>query len=64
MTTTGPCEACAVMYINGHRCHETGCPDAWKDSQPECQECGSVFTPDDRYQTCCDADCHAAYHGA
>ena len=23
---TGPCDSCALLMINGVRCHETGCP--------------------------------------
>jgi hypothetical protein len=25
---TGPCDSCALVMINGVRCHETGCPRA------------------------------------
>jgi hypothetical protein len=39
------CHSCEVMYINGVRCHETGCPDAWKDTMIPCFECGCDFLP-------------------
>jgi len=26
-TTRRPCDQCDIMYINGVRCHETGCPN-------------------------------------
>lgn len=26
-TTRKPCPQCEIMYINGVRCHETGCPE-------------------------------------
>lgn len=50
------CDQCQVAYINGVRCHETGCPLAWRDEIRECSECGCDFEPEDRYQRVC-ADC-------
>jgi hypothetical protein len=29
--------------INGVLCHESGCPDAWKDYPKECRCCGRKF---------------------
>lgn len=48
------CNSCRVLYINGIRCHEHGCPDAWLDQTRECSECGCDFAPETRYQTVCD----------
>lgn len=42
--------------INGVLCHETGCPDAWRDSQVECKECGVIFHPHERGERIC-PDC-------
>ena len=29
------CDGCAIININGVLCHERGCPDAWRDKEPE-----------------------------
>lgn len=50
------CASCQMLNINGYNCHEPGCPDAWKDADRECRECGCDFKPEDRYQWDCD-DC-------
>ncbi|MHC4621288.1 MAG: hypothetical protein ACYTEQ_26385 [Planctomycetota bacterium] len=50
------CDSCEVVNINGCNCHETGCPDAWRDYKRECKCCGREFKPRTRYQDCC-ADC-------
>lgn len=50
------CNACNVLNINGVNCHETGCPEAWRDYSRECNECGCDFQPESRYQSICD-DC-------
>lgn len=55
------CTACAIMVINGVACHETGCPEAWKDSRPECPWCGQTFRPAERWQRFCCDDCHISY---
>ena len=34
------CDSCHILSINGLACHETGCPDAWKDYEKDCFECG------------------------
>lgn len=57
------CGACQVLNINGVRCHETGCPEAWRDYTRECKECGTAFTPEDRDQRFCDDACFRVYHG-
>jgi hypothetical protein len=56
------CNSCEAVMINGIYCHENGCPDAWKDYKRECKWCGSMFTPEDKYQTCCSDDCAEAYN--
>jgi hypothetical protein len=61
--TKGTCKSCEVLVINGLRCHETGCPDAWRDYERECRWCGQPFQPENRWQVCCSEDCAEAYHG-
>lgn len=58
-TVRQTCDQCNVLYINGVRCHETGCPEAWRDHTVECGDCGCDFQPDERHQTICD-DCLTA----
>lgn len=47
------CDQCEVLCINGVNCHETGCPNSWKDpatGKPlprECADCGQDFRPVD-----------------
>lgn len=55
------CDSCEVLYINGVRCHEHGCPEAWRDLRPECRWCGSTFEPQERGQSVCSADCGESY---
>jgi hypothetical protein len=57
------CSACEMVTINGVPCHETGCPEAWRDYDRECAWCGTRFRPENRYQFCCDPSCDASYHG-
>ena len=57
------CDQCEELTINGVRCHETGCPVAWRDQSRECKECGCDFTPEIRHQQFCGDQCAAAYHG-
>ncbi len=56
------CHSCEVLYINGIRCHETRCPDAWQDYKLECKWCGQEFVPEDRYQLFCDSTCQESYN--
>jgi len=37
------CNSCNPSRINGVLCHEAGCPDAWRDQQRECPDCGRKF---------------------
>lgn len=37
------CNSCSPSRINGVLCHETGCPDAWKDRRKECADCGRGY---------------------
>lgn len=57
------CDSCEVANINGVRCHETGCPDAWKDELRDCKECGSEFEPRYSDQLFCSGDCSLVYNG-
>ena len=55
------CPSCEIVYVNGIKCHETGCRDAWRDEVRECRWCGNQFVPEEPHQTCCDTDCATAY---
>lgn len=57
------CKSCEVLYVNGLKCHEIGCPDAWKDYTLECKWCGATFKPEERHQECCSHSCTVAYNG-
>jgi len=59
----GNCDSCEVLVINGMLCHETGCPNAWRDTMLECVECGALFRPETRHQKYCSDSCWAAYNG-
>ncbi len=63
MAKNGRCEGCQVVRINGLRCHDTGCPVAWKEEVRECKECGGEFEPEAPRQDCCSDGCAAAYRG-
>jgi len=52
------CTQCEELMINGLRCHETGCPEAWKTRKVECFECGFLFLPMIRGERIC-PDCVA-----
>lgn len=56
------CEQCEVMNINGIRCHESGCPVAWKEEVRECKWCGTEFVPEERHQDWCGQDCYCSYN--
>jgi len=57
------CQSCEIVYINGMRCHEIGCPERWHDDPRECLECGREFRPDEpRQRFCCD-ECADMYFG-
>lgn len=51
------CNSCEVLYINGVKCHETGCPEAWKDQIFDCIWCGTEFTPEYKGQDYCSESC-------
>ena len=55
------CVACDCLYINGLKCHENGCPEAWRDLKRKCLWCGSVFLPETKDQAFCTEDCWEAY---
>jgi len=50
------CDGCDVSIINGTICHEHGCPEAWKDSQKDCADCGCGFLREQRHEQVC-PDC-------
>jgi len=47
------CDGCQVLRISGVLCHETGCPEAWRDRPTACADCGFEFMRESRYQTLC-----------
>jgi hypothetical protein len=57
------CPDCEILYINGVRCHEHGCPSAWKDEDRECPWCGQYFRPTDPDQKYCSDECLEAHIG-
>lgn len=57
------CQSCQAARINGLLCHETGCPECWRDGLRECLECGTEFTPEDRDHRFCSPCCAAAWYG-
>jgi hypothetical protein len=57
------CDQCSIAVINGHVCHETGCPNAWRDEVRNCKWCGQDFKPEERHQTCCSPCCATTYAG-
>jgi hypothetical protein len=57
------CQSCEALTVNGVLCHESGCPDAWKDYKRTCKWCGSTFTPEFSRQQFCDDSCYACYNG-
>ncbi len=52
------CDGCNIVMVNGILCHETGCPDEWRDLEIECSECRFEFQPENRDQTICDGCQH------
>lgn len=54
------CKGCEVVYINGVKCHELGCPEAWKDETITCTECGCEFKRTFRTQKVC-STCYETY---
>jgi hypothetical protein len=59
--TLGNCDGCDVLYINGQKSHETGCPYAWKDRAVECRNCDNVYLPEYKGQECCSQACYDDY---
>jgi hypothetical protein len=57
------CDSCEVLNINGMNCHETGCPEAWKDYKRKCKWCGGAFKPESRNQVYCCDDCFQSDSG-
>ena len=56
------CQSCEALMINGVYCHETGCPDSWKDYRVDCFDCGFDFVPKVKgYYLCPDCAYEAEY---
>ena len=62
VSASGRCDGCMVSTVNGVRCHEHGCPDAWRDEVRSCLWCGREFTPDAREQWYCDEECSQSFY--
>ena len=58
------CDGCNPSMVNGVLCHESGCPDAWRDSERECVWCGYLFSPSESTERFCSGSCCDSYHGA
>jgi hypothetical protein len=63
MQTKTRCDSCEIVYIQGVRCHETGCPQAYTDETRECANCGTDFSPEHNHQSTCDHTCWVMYSG-
>jgi hypothetical protein len=63
MNTQMNCNSCEVLYIQGVKSHEHGCPVSYQDELRECKECGSTFTPEHNQQNTCDHTCWVMYNG-
>ena len=55
------CQSCECVYVNGVKCHEHGCPDAWKDYTRQCLWCGQEFKPETEHQEFCEFSCQEAF---
>lgn len=53
----GDCDGCNPSSIDGGLCHERNCPDAWRDAERECWNCGCTFHPAEQEQHFCDDSC-------
>ncbi len=49
------CDQCEAVSINGMACHESGCPNTWRNPR-KCTACGDMFTPAQRHNKWC-LDC-------
>lgn len=47
------CDGCSPSMIQGFLCHESGCPDAWRDRKAKCNFCGCTFPLENRNDTLC-----------
>lgn len=56
------CNSCEIVYINGIKCHEIGCPEAWQDYEIECKWCGTKFKPEEDGQKFCCESCQEDYY--
>ena len=63
ITETGQCRSCSAAVVNGVFCHEHGCPDAWRDKQMPCVECGIPFYQNEPGQYLCSEECTRSYYG-
>ncbi len=47
------CDQCNPAMINGVYCHETGCPNEWRDIKKDCFECGFDFYREYQFDEVC-----------
>lgn len=57
------CNSCECVYVNGIKCHEIGCPEAWRDYKRKCEYCGMEFTPEHEHEKLCSQECYNNYYG-
>ena len=56
------CNSCKVHSVKGVKCHEQGCPDAWRDSIRTCPWCGNEFSPSHKDHCFCNVVCAGSYN--
>ena len=57
------CNQCDCLIVNNIKCHEIGCPNAWKDEIKKCKWCNSNFSPYKKDQEfCCQQCCNDDYN--
>lgn len=59
----GQCTQCQVLSINGLRCHETGCPIAWREYTKRCRNCKREFKLKEQRQEVCSKQCYRDFWG-
>lgn len=48
------CSSCEALVINGHACHEHGCPNIREVT--ECPECGIEYDEREQAELCCSGE--------
>ena len=55
------CDNYQIAFVNGIKCHEPNCLDAWQDYLKDCAWGGSEFQAEHPEQTFCDVECQESY---